>query len=236
MVEIAFFDMDHTTIDTDCDVSWKYFLVDKGLAPPAHCAEADRFLDLYHQGLTPVDEFIKFQLKEFVNRLTEDMRLLADQHFQESIQEYIFPQARKEIAKYTKQGIATFLLTGTNRIIAEPIARSLGINTLLATEPEIKNRLFTGKIDGPFLMGGGKLKAALDICISRRIKLENVTFYADSITDVALLEKVGFPVAINPKENLRTIAKDSHWRIVNWRLKGSNSSISHFHEKISKEA
>ncbi len=218
MIEMAFFDMDHTVLDTDCDVSWKYFLVDKGLAPPSHRAEADRFLDLYYQGRTPVDEFVKFQLNEFENRSSDEMRVLADEHFQQRVQEYIFPQAIKEIAKYDQQGISTLLLTGTNRIIAEPIASYLGINTLLATEPEIKNGLFTGKIDGPFLMKGGSLKSASDICISRSIELSHVTFYADSITDVTLLEKVGFPVVINPKQNLRAIAEANHWRIEQWQL------------------
>jgi len=218
LVEIAFFDMDHTVLDTDCDVSWKYFLVDKGLAPHSHRAEADRFLELYYQGRTPVNEFVEFQLNEFVNHSTDEMRVLAAQHFTERVQQYVFPQARKEIDIYRQQGIPTLLLTGTNRIIAEPIAKSLGIGTLLATEPEIENGLFTGKIAGLFLMKGGKLKTASDICTSKQIKFEKVTFYADSITDVALLEKVGFPVVVNPKENLRAIAEANQWRIEEWQL------------------
>ena len=225
MVEIAFFDMDHTVLDMDSDLSWKYFLVDKGLAPPTHRAEAERFLDLYYRGQTPVDEFVKFQLKEFVNRSIEEMRQIADEHFQERLQKYIFPQARKEIAEFNQKGISTFLLTGTNRIIAEPIARSLGTGTLLATEPEIKNGLFTGKIDGAFLMKEGKLKSASDICSSRHIKLDKVTFYADSITDVTLLEKVGFPVVVNPKENLRVIADANQWRIEQWQINSGQTSL-----------
>jgi HAD superfamily hydrolase (TIGR01490 family) len=227
--------MDHTVLDTDCDLSWKYFLVDEGLAPPSHRAEADRFFDLYHQQRTPVNEFVKFQLSEFVNRSSKEMRILADQHFQERVLEYIYPQAQKEITKFNQLGISTFLLTGTNRIIAEPIARSLGVSILLATEPETKNGLFTGSIDGPFLMKGAKLQAASDICISRQIKLDNVTFYADSITDVALLEKIGYPIVINPREDLRAIAVANQWRIEDWQLKGKHSSFSRFHEKMSKE-
>jgi HAD superfamily hydrolase (TIGR01490 family) len=218
VIELAFFDMDHTVLDTDCDVSWKYFLVDKGLAPQSHRAEADRFLNLYYQGQTPVDEFVHFQLNEFKNHTSEEMRKLADQHFRERVQQFVFPHARKEIDKYRKKEIPTFLLTGTNRIIAEPIAKFLGIGTLLATEPELKNGLFTGNIAGLFLMKGGKLKAASEICVSNHIAFEKVTFYADSITDVTLLEKVGYPVVVNPKENLRAIAEARNWRIEEWQL------------------
>lgn len=224
MVEIAFFDMDHTVLETDCDVSWKYFLADKGLAPTTARAEADRFLELYYQGKTPVNEFVQFQLNEFVNRTSEEMRRLADEHFQERVEKYIFPEARKEIAKFKRQGIPSYLLTGTNRIIAEPIARSLGIGTLLATEPEIQTGCFTGRIEGPFLMKEGKLKRASDVCFSRNIALDRVTFYADSITDVTLLEKVGFPVVVNPKENLRTLAEANHWRIERWQINNNQST------------
>jgi HAD superfamily hydrolase (TIGR01490 family) len=51
---------------------------------------------------------VEFQLNEFVNRLPEEMRLLADEHFRERVHHYIFPQAWEEIAKYKQQGIATF--------------------------------------------------------------------------------------------------------------------------------
>ena len=46
MIDVAFFDMDHTVLDMDCDVSWKYFLADKGLAPPADRTEADRKISI----------------------------------------------------------------------------------------------------------------------------------------------------------------------------------------------
>ena len=43
--------------------------------------------------------------------------------------------------------IDTILLTGTSRIIANPIAKSLGVSRLIATEPEIEDGYFTGRID-----------------------------------------------------------------------------------------
>ena len=44
MVLLHIFDMDHTLIEADCDVTWKQFLVSEGLAPASALAEADRFL------------------------------------------------------------------------------------------------------------------------------------------------------------------------------------------------
>lgn len=225
MIELAIFDMDHTVVETDCDVSWKYYLVEQGLAPLEHRQEADRFFDLYHQGKTPVSEFILFQLSEFVDCTVAEMRAIADHHFNERVKQYVYPDAKRLIHRFNAEGVSTVMLTGSNRIIAEPVARYLGIDKLIATEPEIINGQFTGRIDGQFLMKEAKLDLAFHHASSRNISLDQVAYYADSITDVPLLEKVGNPVVINPKAELLFKAKANNWQIETWQLE-SKSLVS----------
>ena len=216
MIELAIFDMDHTVLGNDCDHSWKYFLADEGFAPLAHRDEADRFLDLYHKGRTPINEFIEFQLNEFAGRSIAEIRTIADRHFEQRVRKLIYLQARNVIDKFNHDEIDTILLTGTNRIIANPIAKSLDVSRLIATEPEIEDGYFTGRIDGPFLMKEVKFKSAKDLCSERNIDLDRVTYFADSITDVPLLEKVGYPVVINPRKDMLSIAKVNQWQIKYW--------------------
>ena len=121
-----------------------------------------------------------------------------------------------EIDKFNYNKIDTILLTGTNRIIAEPIAKSLGVCKLIATEPHIKDGYFTGRVYGPVLMKQAKLKSAKDICLKMNIDLNKVTYFADSITDVPLLLEVGYPVVVNPKSDLLLFAKTNKWQIKNW--------------------
>ena len=216
MIELAIFDMDHTVLGIDSDHSWKYFLADEGFAPLAHRDEADRFLDLYHKGRTPINEFIEFQLSEFAGRSITEIRTIADKHFKQQVRKHVFSQARNEIDKFNYNKIDTILLTGTNRIIAEPIAKSLGVCKLIATEPHIKDGYFTGRVYGPVLMKQAKLKSAKDICLKMNIDLNKVTYFADSITDVPLLLEVGYPVVVNPKSDLLLFAKTNKWQIKNW--------------------
>ena len=216
MIELAIFDMDHTVLSIDSDHSWKYFLADEGFAPLAHRDEADRFLDLYHKGRTPINEFIEFQLSEFAGRSITEIRTIADKHFEQRVRKLIYLQARNVIDKFNHDEIDTILLTGTNRIIANPIAKSLDVSRLIATEPEIEDGYFTGRIDGPFLMKEVKFKSAKDLCSERNIDLDRVTYFADSITDVPLLEKVGYPVVINPRKDMLSIAKANQWQIKYW--------------------
>ncbi len=73
-LEIVFIDMDGTVLEHDCDVLWKYFLVEKGLAPDSSLEMANYYLELYDKGKTPVKGYIEFQLKEFVGNTPEKMR------------------------------------------------------------------------------------------------------------------------------------------------------------------
>lgn len=225
MIELAIFDMDHTVLGIDCDHSWKYFLVDEGFAPPAHRDEADRFLDLYKKGRTPIIEFIEFQLSEFAGRSIAEIRTIADRHFEQRVRKLIYLQARNVIDKFNHDEIDTILLTGTNRIIANPIAKSLGVSRLIATEPEIEDGYFTGRIDGPLLMKEAKFKSADDLCSKRKIDLDRVTYFADSITEVPLLEKVGYPVVINPRKEMLSIAKANQWQIRYWHNIGNKAPM-----------
>ena len=216
--DVVFFDMDHTVLSIDADVSWKNFLADEGLAPDDDRTKAKYYWNLYIQGRSPVEEFVQFQLREFIGHTLEEMRMLARHHFEKRLHPHIYPEARHVIFDYSENGIPTLLLTGTNRIIAEPVAEALGITALLATEPEIIEERFSGGIIGPFLSKEEKLKKARDHCESIKSSLLRAAFFADSINDLELLESVGFPVAVNPAENLLSVARAQGWRIESWSL------------------
>ena len=57
-INIAFFDIDHTIIDNDCDVSWKLFLIEKGLAPKSDKKIVKEYFELYKAGTLPIEDFL----------------------------------------------------------------------------------------------------------------------------------------------------------------------------------
>lgn len=215
---IAFFDMDHTIIGIDCSVSWKYFLVDRGLAPKSDKAKADYYWNLYCRGKTPVDEFVKFQYREFLGNTIDEMRSLARCHFEERIRPYIFRGAHEKIREFSRQGIPTALVTGTNRYIAEPIVETMGITTLLPTEPEMANGKFTGGYVPPFLLKEGKIKMAEAHSREIGILLDQAFFFGDSVNDLEMLYRVGYPVVVNPGEAVLAVAKKNSWPIERWTV------------------
>ena len=72
MSEIHFWDMDHTVLNNDCDVSWKTFLVSRGYAPVGDLDEAAAFYEEYEQGVLRVELFNAFQLRDFSGKTWDE--------------------------------------------------------------------------------------------------------------------------------------------------------------------
>ena len=208
--------MDHTILNIDAEVSWKHFLADEGLAPEASRTEADHHWRLYIEGRANVEEYLRFQLREFVGRTVEDMQDLGRRHYDKHLKTAINPEARRLVTLYRRKNIPTVLLTGSNLILSQPIADELGTVALLGTEPEIIDGCFTGKIVGSYVSSYGKRNKAHEFCAGRAVGLHEAAFFADSINDLPLLESVGFPVVVNPGKNLLSVAQTRNWPVKQW--------------------
>lgn len=213
-----FFDMDHTLIDNDCDVSWKQFLVRHGLAPAAALAEADRFFADYRAGRLDHAAFIRFQLAEFASRTPAEMAALARWHFVEVVRPLLYPAAGRAVAAALATGAPVALLTATNEVIAAPLAADLGIPHLLATRLERRDTLFTGAMEGEYCGGAGKLAPARAFAARFGLTLDQAAYYGDAISDVPLLAAVGFPIVVNPGDPLAAEAAAHAWPIIRWGL------------------
>ncbi len=213
---VYWFDMDHTLINNDCDVSWKYFAVDHKLAAPEAIAEADRFFDDYIAGRLDLAAFHLFQFREFIGKTEPEIRELAKLHFEERVRPKIYPAARKLIESLHARNIPTAILTSTNSMIARPLAEELGIPEVYGCTLEMIDGRCTGRVAGTYGIGPGKLAIAREVLAKRGISLAQTAYFGDSINDKNLLCEVGFPHAVNPSEELRRIAEAGNWPILKW--------------------
>ena len=64
----------------------------------------------------------------------------------------------------------------------------------------------------------GETRAQLlaDYCSAEGLRLEESIAYADSTSDLPMLEAVGFPVAVNPETRLAAIARKRGWLVEHW--------------------
>lgn len=210
--KLSVFDMDHTLIDNDCDVSWKTFLVEKGLASRESLDQAAKFYYQYIAGQLALDEFLAFQLAEFIGHTPAEMQKLAHEHCQDMVRPRIYQDAITEVKALHDAGRATAICTSTNNVIAAPVAELFGIGNLIATKLEVVDGVFTGRIEGAYCSGNGKVGAVKKFCRKHNTALAAVTYYGDSQADIPLLTAVGEPVAVNPGPVLHELAVARGWQ------------------------
>jgi HAD superfamily hydrolase (TIGR01490 family) len=107
------------------------------------------------------------------------------------------------------------LASATNSVIVNPIAQRLGFENIVATEVEIIDGVYSGKVRDIPALGEGKLQKVKEwMSISNIYDFKNTTFYSDSINDFPLLSVVKNPVAVNPDDKLREECQKRAWEII----------------------
>lgn len=128
----------------------------------------------------------------------------------------IRPEARRLLDLHRHAGRNTYIVSAAPVEIVEPLAHSLGMTAGIGTRGEIIDGVYTGRLNGPFCYGLGKVTAMQDIARWDGLDLGQCYAYSDSASDLPMLEAVGHPVAVNPDSRLARHARDYGWPIVHF--------------------
>jgi HAD superfamily hydrolase (TIGR01490 family) len=217
-VTLAIFDLDNTLIDGDSDHSWSAFLVNQGLVERDSVEKAnDHFLEQYQAGSLDIQEYLAFALNYLTGKSPAELAPLHQQFMAENIEPIMLPKAEALVEHHRAKGDTLLIITATNRFVTEPIARRLGIDHLIACEPEIENGRYTGRATGIPSFQHGKVERLNTWMVENGITLQDAWFYSDSHNDLPLLEKVDNPVAVNPDEHLLKVANQKEWTVLDLR-------------------
>ena len=215
-MSLAIFDLDNTLLAGDSDYLWGKFLSQKNIVDAEwYEQENQRFYDAYKAGTLDIFEFLAFSLQPLTRFTLKQLGDLHQEYMQEVIQPLITSQAQALVEKHRQQKDTLLIITATNSFITRPIATAFGIDNLLATEPELADGKYTGKVAGIPCYREGKVKRLHAWLSSHHETLENSTFYSDSHNDLPLLREVTNPVAVNPDNQLLETARQKDWPIIN---------------------
>lgn len=215
---LAIFDLDNTLLNGDSDHAWGEFLCRKGVVNEAEYRSAnDRFYLLYKEGKLDIYEFLSFALKPLAQHSIEQLNIWHKEFMREVIEPMMLPKATELLQQHREAGDQLMIITATNRFVTAPIAERLNVPTIIATEPEMVDGRYTGKVtDTPCFQDGKVLRLNRWLTEQNR-SLEGSYFYSDSINDLHLLEVVDYPVAVNPDERLNSVARERAWPIMDLR-------------------
>ena len=218
-MRLALFDLDNTLLAGDSDFEWAQFLIEKEvLDREVYEARNRHFYEAYKAGTLDIHEFLDFQLKPLARHPRKQLDHWHAEFMQKKILPIITQKARDLIDSHRDD--ARVVITATNRFVTAPIARELGIENLIATEPEEIGGEFTGRAKGVPSFREGKVERLKSWMAEHGIEWESVAetwFYSDSLNDLPLLSLVSHPVAVDPDETLREHALRHDWRVISLR-------------------
>ncbi|MCK4675696.1 MAG: HAD family hydrolase [Gammaproteobacteria bacterium] len=215
---LALFDLDNTLLTDDSDFLWGCFLVDKGLVEKSIYDEANkRFYADYKKGTLDIYEFLAFSLQPLTQFSMDELNELHNEFMQKYIKSVMTQKGIRQIQQHRAQGDFIVIITATNSFVTRPIAEAFQVDDLIATEPEVINGKFTGKVAGTPCFQQGKITRLNQWLKNTSHDLKNSTFYSDSHNDLSLLERVTRPVAVDPDDKLKATALERNWEIRSFR-------------------
>jgi len=159
----------------------------------------------------------QFALRPLAQHGMEDLLAWRERFMDKKVRPMLQDKAFQLLEEHRDQGHTLMIITATNRFVTEPIAARLGIEHLIATDPELLNGRYTGGVAGVPSFQDGKVTRLDDWLQSRNETLEGAWFYSDSHNDVPLLEKVDHPVAVDPDPKLERLALAKGWKVMSLR-------------------
>lgn len=217
---LALFDLDNTLLAGDSDHAWGEFVIEQGLVDAqSHRAANDEFYQRYLEGRLDIHAYVKFTLSPILGLDSNQRQELHQQFMHQVVTPLILESGRELVRQHQEANDRCVMITATNSFITAPIATEFGIETLLATDLEITEGRLTGNIQGIPCYQQGKVDKLQQWLENEMVNydLGNACFYTDSINDLPLMESVGTPIAVDPDEQLASVATKNNWQVISLR-------------------
>jgi len=221
---LAVFDVDGTLVETNVV---EYFLWMRLRAQPVDewpafmaqmLREAPRWLYLERRSRA---EFQRSFYREYDGLDYEVMKKLGREALDAVTLRRIYPEGMRRIREHKRAGHRVLLLTGALDVVVEPLAELLDVEVDCA-HLLVKEGRLTGDLQAPPPAGEARATLLEEYAARNGIVLSESFAYADSLSDLGMLELVGTPVAVNPDARLSQVAGQRGWRVERWKMAPGN--------------
>lgn len=127
----------------------------------------------------------------------------------------MLPAARLLLRRHHDAGDFVVILSASPQELVEVVARQVGAHRAIGTRVECVDGRYTGRVHDPFCYGAGKLERLRSVLGPGA--LADAAAYADSMSDLPVLEASREPVAVNPDRRLHRVALERGWPVLRLR-------------------
>jgi HAD superfamily hydrolase (TIGR01490 family) len=125
-----------------------------------------------------------------------------------------FPAGIRRVREHRRLGHRTLLITGALDVAIEPL-RPL-FDDVMCASLGVKDGRYTGELLAGPPTGEARALLMAEYCATHGLDLAEAVAYADSASDLPMLEAAGHPVAVNPETKLAAIARKRGWHVEQW--------------------
>jgi HAD superfamily hydrolase (TIGR01490 family) len=215
---VAAFDLENTLISSNVVESYTW-LATRRLNMPERVRYVLRTLaeapSLQSMDRKDRADFLRFFYRRYedapVAQIAEDSRDLLTQ----LIMTKSFPAGLRRVREHRALGHRTVLITGALDFAVAGLKPLF--DEIIAAEMTVRpDGTYSGELSKVPPTGETRAQLLADYCEAEGLSLEESIAYADSSSDLPMLEAVGFPVAVNPETRLAAIARKRGWLVEDW--------------------
>ena len=222
---VAFYDLDGTLISGNVVTRYAFLIKNDPSSVRAALKYAKLLLsvpvliglDLYSRRL-----FNEVFYRSYRGLRQEWVKSMSERLFAEEVRPSIYHGAKALVDADQQQGCRPVLVTGALDFDLGPVKRYFGFDQVICNSLVYKNGVATGEVTPPLLAGAAKQEALLKFCRAHDVDMAQSKAYSDSLSDLPMLESVGFPAAVNPERRLRRIALERGWPVIDLKKPSAN--------------
>ena len=212
----AFFDLDKTIIAKSSTLAFSRSFYAGGLISRGSVLRSAYAQFVYLVGGADHDQMEK--MREFLSELSagwdvQTVRDIVADTLHNIVEPLVYDEAVSLLEEHRLAGRDVIIVSASGAEVVEPIGEMLGADGVIATRMEVADGKYTGEI-GFYAYAENKATAIDALADQMGYDLSRSFAYSDSITDVHMLEIVGYPYAVNPDKELRKRASASGWPIL----------------------
>jgi HAD superfamily hydrolase (TIGR01490 family) len=160
-------------------------------------------------------DFLRFFYRRYEGAPVDQIDADAAELFSALILTKSFPAGIRRVREHKALGHRTVLITGALSFVVAPL-RPL-FDEIIAAEMAVKpDGTYAGELTDVPPTGETRAQLLADYCAAEGLDRAESIAYADSSSDLPMLEAVGFPVAVNPETRLAALARKRGWLVEHW--------------------
>jgi HAD superfamily hydrolase (TIGR01490 family) len=164
-------------------------------------------------------DFLRSFYRRYEGASAALLRHDAGELFHQMLLTKSFPAGFARVRAHRALGHRTVLITGALDFVVEPL-RPLFDEVVCASLGVDGDGRFTGRLENRPPTGEARALVLARYAAETGLDLGESVAYADSTSDLPLLECVGFPVAVNPEARLAAVARRRGWHVEHWEKAG----------------